>query len=114
MAEPRRNPVEGTIIDIKRFTVHDGPGIRSTIFLKGCGLRCLWCHNPEGIDNRIDLWYLPRLCIHCHTCIGVCPERALSIDPTDGLGIAIDRKLCTNCGICVESCPANAWPAPPP
>ena len=100
--------MDGNIIDIKRFTLHDGPGLRSTVFLKGCGLRCAWCHNPEGIDNRIGLWYLPRQCIHCHTCLGVCPEKALSVDEGDELTIVINRQRCTNCGLCVEACPTNA------
>ena len=100
--------MDGNIIDIKRFTLHDGYGIRSTVFLKGCGLHCAWCHNPEGIDNRVELWYLPRQCIHCHTCLSVCPEKALSVDGVDETSIVINRQRCTNCGLCVEACPTNA------
>ncbi|HUX39922.1 MAG TPA: glycyl-radical enzyme activating protein [Rectinemataceae bacterium] len=100
--------MDGNIIDIKRFTLHDGYGIRSTVFLKGCGLHCAWCHNPEGIDNRVELWYLPRQCIHCHTCLEVCPEKALSVDEVDEQSIVINRQRCTNCGLCVEACPTNA------
>jgi pyruvate formate lyase activating enzyme len=100
--------MDGNIIDIKRFTLHDGPGIRSTVFLKGCGLRCAWCHNPEGIEDSIGLWYLPRQCIHCRSCLGVCPEKALSVDEGDGLSIVINRQRCSKCGLCVEACPTNA------
>ncbi|MFH2114075.1 MAG: 4Fe-4S binding protein, partial [Spirochaetota bacterium] len=70
--------MDGNIIDVKRFTVHDGHGIRSTVFLKGCKLRCAWCHNPEGMGNRIGLWYLPKPCIRCRLCFDACPEGALS------------------------------------
>jgi pyruvate formate lyase activating enzyme len=100
--------MDGNIIDIKRFTLHDGPGIRSTVFLKGCGLRCAWCHNPEGIENSIDLWYLPRQCIRCRSCLGSCPEGALSADEDRDTFIVIDRERCTKCGRCVEACPTNA------
>jgi pyruvate formate lyase activating enzyme len=100
--------MDGNIIDIKRFTIHDGYGIRSTVFLKGCSLHCAWCHNPEGIENSIDLWYLPRQCIHCRTCLGVCPENALSIDDNGDLSVWINRQRCTKCGLCVEACPTNA------
>ena len=100
--------MDGNIIDIKRFTIHDGYGIRSTVFLKGCGLHCAWCHNPEGIENGIDLWYLPRQCIHCRSCLGACPEKALSIDENDDLSVWINRQRCTKCGRCVEACPTNA------
>lgn len=100
--------MDGNIIDIKRFTLHDGYGIRSTVFLKGCGLHCAWCHNPEGIDNRVELWYLPRQCIHCHSCLKICPEAALSVDEVDEQSIVINRQRCTNCGLCAEACPTNA------
>jgi pyruvate formate lyase activating enzyme len=100
--------MDGNIIDCKRFTLHDGYGIRSTVFLKGCALRCAWCHNPEGIENRVELWYLPRQCIHCRSCLGACPESALSVDEGDGLSIVIDRRKCNGCGRCVEACPTGA------
>lgn len=100
--------MDGNIIDIKRFTIHDGYGIRSTVFLKGCGLRCAWCHNPEGIENSIDLWYFPRQCIRCRTCLGVCPSDALRADEEGGGFIRIDRRRCTKCGLCAEACPTTA------
>jgi pyruvate formate lyase activating enzyme len=100
--------MDGNIIDIKRFTLHDGYGIRSTLFLKGCGLHCAWCHNPEGIENSIGLWYLPRQCIHCRACLGVCPEDALSAHEDDDSFIWINRQRCTKCGLCVETCPTTA------
>jgi pyruvate formate lyase activating enzyme len=100
--------MDGNIIDIRRFTVHDGYGIRSTVFLKGCGLHCAWCHNPEGIENVIGLWYLPRQCIHCQACIAACPVNALSVDDGDDPVILINRQRCTMCGRCVEACPTTA------
>lgn len=98
--------MEFTIFDIKRFAVHDGPGIRTTLFLKGCPLNCKWCHNPEGISPKKHLWYIPNQCIGCGDCISVCPSRALSMD--DRNKIVIDRSRCLNCGKCTETCPARA------
>jgi pyruvate formate lyase activating enzyme len=100
--------MEGNIIDIKRFTLHDGYGIRSTVFVKGCGLHCAWCHNPEGIEEGIGLWYLPRQCIRCRACLPSCPELALSADEEGEPFISIDRSRCTKCGLCVEACPTTA------
>lgn len=85
------------IADIKRMTLHDGPGIRSTVFVKGCPLRCLWCHNPESISTKPQLLYHENLCLHCGSCSGVCPEQAIQSG-------VIDRARCTNCGACVENC----------
>lgn len=97
----------GNIIDIKKFTLHDGPGIRSTVFLKGCPLNCVWCHNPEGIDHAINLWYFENKCIKCHTCISACQNKALFVqDNQPHIGIEKDR--CTNVGKCVEVCPTTA------
>jgi len=108
MDELRGALMNGSIIDIKRFTLHDGPGIRSTVFLKGCGLHCAWCHNPEGIENGIGLWYLPRPCIQCRACIASCPEGALSSHDGEDPFIWINRRRCTKCGACVEACPTTA------
>lgn len=85
------------IADIKRMTLHDGPGIRSTVFVKGCPLRCLWCHNPESISARPQLLYHEKLCLHCGSCDAVCPEHAVRCG-------VIDRMCCTNCGLCTENC----------
>ena len=100
--------MEGNIIDIKRFTIHDGYGIRSTVFLKGCSLHCAWCHNPEGIVNSVDLWYFPRQCIRCRACIKACPEDALWADEEGDTFIWINRQRCTRCGLCVQACPTTA------
>lgn len=95
----------GIIFDIKRYAIHDGPGIRTTVFLKGCYLRCRWCHNPEGLDATPQVIYRPERCIGCAECIEVCPQGALTMTPA---GIVIDNVLCLKDGICTENCPSEA------
>lgn len=100
--------MKGKVFDIKKFAIHDGPGIRSTLFLKGCPLKCIWCHNPEGIENKISLWYFPNKCIHCRSCIQVCPNKALSLGNEGEPFILINHQLCDNKGACVDACPTKA------
>ncbi len=95
----------GLITDIKKFAIHDGPGIRTTVFLKGCPMRCLWCRNPETQSDGPVVGYLQANCIGCEKCIEACPQEALSPGKD---GIVRDRAICTNCGACVEVCPAEA------
>ncbi len=96
----------GRIFDIQRFSIHDGPGIRTTVFFKGCPLRCVWCGNPESIPPEPSLSYLPEKCIACGACLDRCPEAALS--PGAEGKVTIDRKLCTACGKCAEVCDPKA------
>lgn len=96
---------EGVLFDIKRYSVHDGPGIRTTFFLKGCPLSCWWCHNPEGISPVPVLSWHRNRCIGCGRCIAVCPEGAWS--ESDG-GMVRDASLCRGCRICEERCPTLA------
>jgi glycyl-radical enzyme activating protein len=100
--------VKAVVFDVKKFAVHDGPGIRTTLFLKGCPLKCLWCHNPEGISSDITLWYFENKCINCHTCLKSCPQDALSAGTEVSPSIIIDHEKCNNCGICVDKCPTGA------
>lgn len=101
--------MKGYIFDIKKFAVHDGPGIRTTLFLKGCPLRCVWCHNPEGLNKEPQLWYFPNKCIHCGLCIQSCPEQALSKENNnENFSIKINHDLCTSCAACVAICPTEA------
>lgn len=100
--------MRGVVFDIKRFAIHDGPGIRSSVFLKGCPLNCVWCQNPEGLSFGTTLWYSHSPCIRCGDCIASCPEKALSANPDSGRFIHIDRELCVNCGACVRVCPSTA------
>ncbi len=95
----------GTVFDIKRFAVHDGPGIRTTVFLKGCPLRCWWCHNPEGISAKPDLMYFEIKCIQCKMCVDSCPINAITFEKNAPI---IDRQICDYCGKCTEVCPTGA------
>jgi pyruvate formate lyase activating enzyme len=97
--------MHGIIFDIKRYAIHDGPGIRTTVFFKGCPLACPWCHNPEGIDPSPQVVYRKSKCIGCLECVDACPEKALSAGPD---GIMTDDALCNLCGTCVNVCPAAA------
>ncbi len=94
-----------TILQIQRLSTEDGPGIRTTVFFKGCSLKCSWCQNPESISSAPEIQWMETKCIGCRTCIEVCPEKALTL--TD-MGMQIRRELCTNCGLCSEACPSTA------
>lgn len=100
--------ISGTVFKIKRFSVHDGPGIRTTVFLKGCPLNCIWCHSPEGIDQKISIWHNPNLCIGCGKCTLECPEGALTLVKDKRAHIISDRNLCKTSGDCVQVCPTGA------
>lgn len=97
--------IKGIVFDIKGFAVHDGPGIRTTVFLKGCPLRCDWCHNPESQSSQPVLAQFKRNCIGCGKCLQRCPQGALSRGDD---GIVIDRGLCKACGECARTCYAEA------
>jgi pyruvate formate lyase activating enzyme len=95
----------GTTFNVQRFSTEDGPGIRTTVFMKGCPLRCKWCHNPEGLSPQPELvWYDVR-CVGARECLTVCPYDALELTPD---GMRLDRERCTVCGLCEEACPAGA------
>jgi pyruvate formate lyase activating enzyme len=97
----------GFIFDIKHFAIHDGPGIRTTVFLKGCPLHCLWCHNPEGIDFSPELMVRSSRCSSCYECVLVCPRKAIA-KGANGSPVVVDRSKCDLCGKCVEACSYEA------
>jgi pyruvate formate lyase activating enzyme len=104
----RTDKETGIIFNIKRFSVHDGPGIRTSIFLKGCPLNCIWCHNPEGISRDITIWYNMNICITCGLCVGECPNSALTMNKSLKKYVEINRSRCTLAGKCVKICPTGA------
>ncbi len=95
----------GTVFNIQRFSLFDGPGVRTVVFLKGCPLRCIWCHNPEGIDRIPQIMYNPQRCIACGDCVDACPKNRHFI--RDGLHGFI-RDGCIGCGKCAKVCPTGA------
>ncbi len=97
----------GIITEIKRFATHDGPGIRTAVFMKGCPLKCRWCSNPETINLDPQLYFIQKRCKDFGACISVCPEKAISADAKNI--ILLNREKCTECFLCVENCMNNAF-----
>lgn len=100
--------MKADIFDIYRGTTHDGPGLRSTVFFRGCSLGCKWCHNPEGITRKPYIWWDAQRCIGCGTCIKGCPAGAIQ---ATNQGIHILENICVPCGLCVRQCPTKAMEA---
>lgn len=96
--------MNGFVFEVKRFAVHDGPGLRTTLFLKGCPLRCPWCQNPEGLHLEPRLWYKEADCLRCGNCVAACQERALALDER----VHIDQVACVLCKRCLDACPTGA------
>ena len=96
--------LEGTVFNIQRYSLHDGPGIRTIPFLKGCPLACKWCSNPESQRPQPEIMYQESSCIHCGRCLEACKYGALSVNNP----YLVDRDRCVACGACAEVCPTNA------
>ncbi len=99
-------PLKGLIWDIQRYAIHDGPGIRTLIFLKGCPLRCVWCCNPEGQSGQPEILWFRENCNDCRLCLQACPKKAIEEDGQRNKLIHADR--CDLCGICANQCPSEA------
>jgi pyruvate formate lyase activating enzyme len=100
--------VNGIVFDIKKYSIHDGPGIRTTIFFKGCPLRCWWCHNPESQSPKPELMLRGQRCIRCGACVEVCTEGAIAEVTVNGSTPVIKWQQCQVCGKCVEVCYSGA------
>jgi pyruvate formate lyase activating enzyme len=99
------NLITGIVFDIKRFSIHDGPGLRTTVFFKGCPLKCVWCHNPESQVRKPELIFWDDRCQRCQSCISTCRQGAISLVDNH---ILTDAAKCIACGDCVETCYAEA------
>ena len=96
--------LSANIANISRCSLHDGPGVRTVVYFTGCGLSCLWCHNPETISFRGEVMFAPVKCVHCGRCVAVCPEHHI----IQGNDMVFLREGCEKCGKCVEACPSGA------
>jgi len=102
------NQTTGIVAKIQHYSIQDGPGIRTTVFVKGCPLHCLWCHNPEMINAKMEVWYNARTCSLCGQCIEACPENAIKGYKDERMIDRLDCLASTGCKVCVEVCPTAA------
>ena len=107
-SQTKSDNVYGVITNTQVYSLHDGPGVRTLVFLKGCKLRCAWCCNPETQRPEIEVEYYKSKCTDCLKCAAVCDKNAINPDFTYKTGYKIDKTLCNECGKCVEVCPAGA------
>ncbi len=98
--------MEGKLFNIQRFSIHDGPGVRTTVFFKGCNLKCRWCHNPESIHKENQIEFYPEKCIGCGACYQVCPNGVHFLDEAGEH--QMDRSKCNGCLLCAQTCYSNA------
>ena len=103
--DPVDSSLTGMVFHIQRFSTEDGPGIRTTVFLKGCALQCMWCQNPESWSPNPQLVWYEDKCIAARHCISACPNHALTLTPQ---GLQINRSKCDACGACIPVCPTKA------
>ena len=103
------NGVKGLTFNIQHYSIHDGPGIRTTVFLKKCPLKCIWCQNPEGINGFVEIGHSDSKCQRCYKCVMACPEKAIRI-PNEGDAPEIDRNICKGCAekACIDACSEGA------
>jgi pyruvate formate lyase activating enzyme len=97
--------IKGLVFDIQRFSIHDGPGIRTNVFMKGCPLDCIWCHNPESLDGKAEIGYYKQKCLYCGACAVQCPGELHAVNQD---GHVYSRAGCVRCGVCARACPAGA------
>lgn len=102
----QKQETSGLIFNFQRFSLHDGPGIRTIVFFKGCPLHCYWCSNPESQSPHPQLTYNEEICMKCATCIKICPNQAITKKKNNT--IIINRSQCQNCGLCSQYCPTTA------
>lgn len=107
MDEQELRSITGTIFNVQHYCIHDGPGIRTNVFVKGCPLRCLWCANPESQEPFPQIMYRSDTCLRCGACIAVCPQKAVTM-AKDHSHVITDRSKCTGCGKCAEVCQPKA------
>ena len=97
--------ISGWVFNIQRFSLHDGPGIRTTVFFKGCPLRCQWCHNPEGLESQPQVRLTRNLCTRCGRCVAACPQGCHAVAEEEH---TLNLTGCARCGQCVAACPFGA------
>lgn len=98
--------IRGLVFDVKKYAIHDGPGIRTTVFFKGCPLRCAWCHNPEGQSAGPEVMVKASRCLPgCRVCVEACPRKAVT---RGARGVKVKRSDCDGCGACADACPSQA------
>ena len=99
--------LKGFVYSVQRFAIHDGPGIRTLVYMKGCPSKCLWCSSPQSHEALPEILYIELHCKKCGRCVETCPIEVITLSEEEG--VKIDRELCTGCGQCVEACLTRLW-----